>query len=305
MATQDEKDPFAFDIQLNTEEEGRDFHRKNDGHQIQRPDVVDDCCRGLLLQTRVDRIVHGHEINGSSPATLIVFGFRFHGIDEYRRFKQATVTINFQDEKKRSGNDPEVVALWPNGDFTLGEPTEVEVEETSGGEAGASVTAGSGIQGGGHLTRKWERKLNHKRTDRSTLTGSIILDMSVRDYGPNNAVRLTIRENKTAASGIVIDFRAALLLRRQNYDSFLGTVKLEAKAHFSYNALKGLRDILGLSPANDPVIFKPGVQYLRPPTQAAFLETKLAKEIDDANLNADALEGLAGVLGTTVLAISN
>lgn len=301
----EEKDPFAFNIQLNTEEEGRDFRRYNDGDEDQRPDVIDDCCLDLLLQGRIDRILHGWETEGGAPATLVVFGFRFHGINEQRRFKQATITVSFQDEEKRARSDPVVTALWPNGDFTLGEPTQIDVEETRGGEAGADVTGGTVVQAGGHATLKWERKQGYKKTDRSTLTGSIVLDTSIREYGPNNAVRLTINENASVESGLVTDFRAAVLLTRKNdKDRFRATVKIKAKGNFLYNAIRGLRDISGLSPPNDPVKFKPRVQYLRPATLAGFLEEKLAEEIDENNLNAAKLDGLAGVLSTTVLTVS-
>jgi len=301
----EENDPFSFNIQLNTDGEDRDFHRKNDGDEIQRPDVIDDCCLDLLLQGRIDRIVHGHETKDGKPATLVVFGFRFHGIDKSRRFQRAIVTILFQDEQNRNRADPEVIALWPNGTFTLGEPTEITVDKTVGGDAGLNLTGGTVVQGGANASRKWEEKKSYKKTDRATLTGSIILDTSVRESGKNNAVRLTINEDTTATSGLVTDFRAAVLLRRKNdTDNFLCTVKIKARANFLYNAIRGLRDISGLSPGNDPVKFKPGQQYLREATLSRFLEDKLAEHVDEENLNTANLDGLAGVLGTTALAMS-
>lgn len=303
-----EKDEFSFGIQLNTDAEDRGYHQKNDGDEIQRPNVVDDICKGLLLQARIDRIVHGYETGKGekgkppTPTTLVVFGFRFHGIDQNRRFRQATVTILFQDEMKSTRADPEVIALWPNGDFTLGETTPIGVEDTIGGEAGGNV---EGPLGGGQATLKWEKKQDYRRSDRASLTGSITLDMNVREYGPNNAVRLTINENATATSGIVTDFRAAVLLRRKNdKDRFLTFVKIKAKGNFSYNTVRGLRDLSGNSPPNDPVIFQPGIPYLRPPTLAPDMESKLAEEIDEENLTTTRLEEIADVLTTTVLGTS-
>jgi len=301
----EEKDPFSFNIQLNTDGEDRGFHRKNDGDEIQRPDVIDDCCLDLLLQGRIDRIVHGHETKDGNPATLIVFGFRFHGIDKNRRFQRAIVTILFQDERKRNKADPEVIAMWPNGDFTLGEPTEINKEDTIGGDIGLNLTGGTVVQAGVNASRKWEQKKSYKKTDRASLTGSVILDTTVRESGKNNAVRLTINEDTTATSGLVTDFRAAVLLRRKNdTDNFMGTIKIKARANFLYNAIRGLRDISGLSPANDPVKFKPGHQYLREATLNRFLEDKLAEQIDEDNLNMAKLDGLAGVLGSTALSTS-
>jgi hypothetical protein len=303
--TTDENDPFAFaPIQINTDEERRDMHRLNDGEEIQRPDIVDDMCRDLLLQARIDRIVHGYENEDGGPATLVVFGFRFHGINDERRFKQAIITILFRDEKQRNKYDPEVIALWPNGDFTLGEPTEIEVEKKDEREVGADVTGGTVVQAGAHTVLRWERTKSFKKSDKSTLTGSIVLDTDVRYTGPNNAVRLTISENRTTTSGVVTDFRVAVLLRRKNdTDTFLATVKMKAKADFFYNFFRGVRNVSGFSPPNDPVRFKPGVPYLRPPTLGNVMEAKLAEKIETNKLDAAKLDGLAGVLCTTILAV--
>ncbi|KAI0437935.1 hypothetical protein F4803DRAFT_536873 [Xylaria telfairii] len=300
------QDPFSFSIQLNTEEEDRDFRRYNDGDEIQRPDIVDDCCQGLLLMSRIDRIIHGTETENGSLATLVVFGFRFHGINENRRFKQAIISVTFQDEQKRERADPEVIALWPNGDFTLGDPTEIRVEATDGTEVSLDAQGGvTGAQGGGHIVRKWERKLSYNKLERARLTGSIVLDTSIRRYGRNNSVRLTLREDTKAASGLITDLRAAVLLRRiNNTDRFTATVDIKAKAHFSYNVIRGVRDICRFSSGNDPVIFKPGVQYLRSVSLGDFLESRLQAEVDEHNLTAIKLDEFAGVLGSTTLTTS-
>ncbi|KAG5745485.1 hypothetical protein H9Q70_011828 [Fusarium xylarioides] len=310
-----QNDPFSFILQLNTEDERRGYHRRNEEGEIQRPDVLDDICRGLMLQVRIDRIVHGTENERGNPATLVVFGFRFHGLDEERRFKQATITITFVDQKKRPKADPEVIALWPNGDFTLGDVTEIDVETMIGGEASAEVGAeGSPAKAGTKAAMQWEKRKSFKVQDRSSLKGSIFLDTKVRDYGKNNAIKLTLNENTTAGSGLVTDFRAVVLLRRpqrpkieavEDDDCFLGTVKMTAKAHFGYNTIRGLRDLSGFAPKNDPVKFQPGVQWLREPTLDHILEKRLAVPIDEGSLNAARLDELVGVLGTTVIATSH
>ena len=192
-----------------------------------------------------------------------------------------------------------MIAFWPNGDFTLGEMTVIDVENTIDGEAGGNV----GVpQGGGQATLKLERKQSYKKSDRMTLTGSVMLDMSVRNHGPNNAVRVTIKENATAASGIMTDFRAAVLLRRKNdTDKFRTFVKTKAKGNFIYDTVRGLRDLSGDSPPKDPVIFKPDVQYLRPATLARYMESQLPENVDEGNLSAARLDDLGNVFATTVL----
>ncbi|KAH8743653.1 hypothetical protein BGZ57DRAFT_342795 [Hyaloscypha finlandica] len=305
MASATQKtDEYAFNIQLDTGIEDRDYHGRNKKDEIQRPDIVDDYCQGLLLQARVDRVVHGTEKKGGTPATLVVFGFRFHGIGKKRRFKQSVITIVFQDEQKREDADPVVIFLWPNRGFTLGKPTDIAVDETKGGEAGGNAGA---TYGGVNAKATWEKKKSFGKTDRASLTGSIMLDRHVRNSGPANAVLLTVTEDETAQSGLVTDLRAVVLLRRQNdTDKFAAKVKIGAKANFFYDLVTGLRDVSGLSPANDPVVFKAGKEhnYIRPATLAGFLEDKLAEEVDEEELNSKSLDGLAGVLGCTALVTS-
>ncbi len=261
------KDPFSFDIQIDTVTEDRAMHQKNKKGEVQRHNVIDDRCRGLRLQARIDRIVHGHDGDARKPATLVVFGFRFHGLGHQRRFRRATITVIFRDAQKRDDEEnPVVVALWPNGDFILGDTTDIAVEVARTLEAAAKA---GGDQAGFNASAKWERKQGYKKKDRATLTGSIVLEG--REYGDNNAICLDLGENAKTGSGLVTDFRAAVLLHRSsNEDGFHATVKVEAEGGFLYDATCVVRKFLGLSPPNDAVLFKPGPdnQYLRPPTGA-------------------------------------
>lgn len=291
-------DPFAFDIQLNTTALDLGFHSRNDGDQNQRPDIVDDICKGLHIQARIDRVIHGTEIDGGDPATLIVFGFRFHGVDQKRRLRNATIQILFRDLQKRSRMDPEVIGLWPNGDFTLSE-TLVNVQDTNGvelgGEAGAVGLAAT-------LAFTLERQKGYVKVDKASITGSIFLDMDVRNYGPSNAVRITLTEDKTNTTGVVTDLRAAVLVKRQNpNDRFAAFVGISASGNFAYNTVKGMRNLVGRRPANDPVIFKPGLQYIRRPTLSLELEKRLAVEVDEENLGAIDLSMLGVAVGSTTI----
>ncbi|KAF4448951.1 hypothetical protein F53441_7720 [Fusarium austroafricanum] len=295
-------DQFSFNIQLDTVPEDRGYHARNKPGEIQRPDILDDLCQGLLVQSRVDRIIHGTETKNGSPATLIVFGFRFHGLSKKRRFREAVINILFQDENKNEDVDPVLSTLWPNGDFTLGDPTPISKEHGGGTEVGAN--AGSDYAGA-NVKRTWEKRKNYNVIDRARLTGSIILDPRVRNSGPPNTVSLTLSEDVTAESGLVTDLRAAVLLRRRNdANRFTAMVTVDAKAHFSYNIIKATRDVFGCSPANDPILFEPSPenQYIRTATLEPYLEERLAEKVDVHNLNKNKLNNLAGVLGTTALA---
>ncbi|KAL7935470.1 hypothetical protein V8C35DRAFT_299549 [Trichoderma chlorosporum] len=292
----EEQDDFSFNLQLNTVNENRDFHRQNYQRQIQRPNVVDDICRGMLLLGRIDRIVHGRETEDGSPATLLIFGFRFHGADERRRFKQATVTISFRDEQGRNELDPEVIDMWPNGDFPLGQPTRVAVVDSKTTTTKLAMSGLNILQVSANAAMKRGRQQSYTREARSLMTGSIILDMGVRKYGENNAIRITVTEDPVAATGLVTDFRTAVLLKRNSdSDKFQARVNIKAKAHFFYNAVRGMRDISGFSPANDPITFQPGVQYLR--------LASLNEEIDENNLKKAKLAGVVGMEETALVPI--
>lgn len=286
---------FETTVQLIAEQDDRNYCQRDAPNEKQRPNIVNDFCQGLLLQARIDRIVHGRESKEGPPATLVVFSFRFHGLDDRRRVRQASITILFEDEKKRGADsDPVVTGLWPDGDFTLGTETTVNVEDTKGLEAGFNIGQ-SDL--GANVIGKWERKENFQRPARASLTGSKMLDMDVREFGPDNAVRLTIKENPNSTSGVVTNLGAAVLLRRQNEsDRFVASVKIRAKGNFTYNTVRGLRNLLGYTPANGPVTFYPGLQYLRSLSKGA-----LAEPICEEELNEVALDELASAISSTVL----
>ncbi|KAK6499514.1 hypothetical protein TWF506_004144 [Arthrobotrys conoides] len=292
-------DPFVFrPIQLRTSQGDLGFHSKNDGDENQRPDIVDDLCMGLHVQARIDRVIHGSDSTKSNgkPATLIVFGFRFHGLHNGRRLRTAEINILFQDLDKRPRKDPAVIGLWPNGDFTLSE-TPVTIQNTSGVELGGEVGM---VGAAGTLAFKLERQSGYQHLDRSTVIGSITLDMKVRNYGLNNAVRITLEEDGTNKTGVITDLRVPVLLSRKNDDDrFTACVRVTATGNFFQNSIKGLRNLTGQTPANDPVIFKPGLQYLRPPTLSADLERNLAAEVDEQNLGEVNLENFGAALGST------
>ncbi|KAK6354157.1 hypothetical protein TWF730_008570 [Orbilia blumenaviensis] len=168
--------------------------------------------------------------------------------------------------------------------------------KTSGVQLGAEV----GVVGAaGTIAFNLERQSWYQRLDRSTVVGSIVLDTRARNYGPNNAVRLTLGEDSAGKTGVITDLRVPVLLIRNSDDRFTASVKVTATGNFLQNAIVGLRNLIGQSPPNDPVIFKPGLQYLRPPTLSADLERNLAAEVDEHNLSETQLDKFGGALGST------
>lgn len=95
------RDKWAFDIQLNTGPEDRGFHGRNKKGEIQRPDIVDDICQGLLVQARIDRIVHGTETTVGHPASLIVLASAFTGLIQNGDFELPQSPLLFGTKTKR------------------------------------------------------------------------------------------------------------------------------------------------------------------------------------------------------------
>ncbi|KAK6501367.1 hypothetical protein TWF481_009209 [Arthrobotrys musiformis] len=285
---EDDADQYQFDITLGRDGGDFRFHTRNDGQQIQRANIIDDVCRGLHIQAQIDRIIHGMSTESGDPATLIVFGFRFNGFDDDRRFRSANINILFQDFEKRrphEGNfyDPEVIALWPEDTLQFSQ-TAVAVQNVKAVEVGADAGA-MGFSAGVGFTR--EKQTNFQRTDKSTIRGAICLDMETRNFGPDNSIQLWLRENKAEQSGVANHVRAVVLLKRKNMiDHFTASVKVDVSADVLYNTKRTMRKLLGGTGGNDPVVFKPGVQYLRPSIELDPEAGYLAAEIDKDNLGA-------------------
>lgn len=281
MDQQQQTSPEHFSIQLTpaySQTQAR-FHTLNQGDEIQRENITDDTTSGLLIQADLEKVIHGDECPGGAAATLIVLLFRFHGINRRRRFREVQVTIHFEDEKEPLLHDPEVIAIWPDREYTLNEGTPVTVEETRSLEGGASAGAmGSEATAAG----KWEVKTTAEKVEWAVLAGSRI--RMGRNYGKRNAVSLSLYENKSQRSGVVRDFRAAVLLRlHDDTDRFVGHFSINALADLRYSAARGLHELLG-DRKNDPVIFKKGVQFYGPAGQEGSAQTISDKDLRSVDL---------------------
>jgi hypothetical protein len=267
------------------------FHTLNQGDEIQRENITNDTTSGLLIQADLEKVIRGKESPTGDAATLIVVSFRFQGLNQRRRFREVQITIHFEDKTEPLLHDPVIVGLWPDLEYTLSEQTPVTVEETRSIEGGGSAGA---TGGGANVTAKWEVKTTTERTDRAILTGSRV--RIGRNYGSKNAVSLSLYENKSQKSGVVRDFRTAILLRlHDETERFRAYFSIDALVDLKYVAAKGLHQILG-DRKNDPVNFKRGVQFFGPSGQQSS-----AQEIIPANLGLVNLRQLGDAVSMTKL----
>lgn len=212
--------------------------------------IVDEFCAGLLLQVEVTDVIKGHLTREGSPATLLLITNRFLGFTSQRRFREVELIINFHDAKKSSFYDPEVVKVWPDGEYTYRE-SPVEVEDTKG----ASGNVGGGYAGVSvNISANWERKTSSTQIGRARMTGARWRGASSRI---RNGVRLFIQENANQKDGIISEVHTSVLLRQRNPDREL-SAELEIiadggqrfKAEWKYRGLRGERSIK--SPAFSP-----------------------------------------------------
>ncbi|KAI4864933.1 hypothetical protein F4820DRAFT_422140 [Hypoxylon rubiginosum] len=264
------------------------FHTLNQGDEIQRENITDDTTAGLLIQADLLKVLHGQESPDGEAATLIVIGFRFQGINQRRRFREVQVTIYFEDEEEPLLHAPEVVAIWPDREYSY-EETSATVEDThsveQGASAGASVASAT-------LTGRWEVKTTTNRANWAVVTGARV--RRGREYGKRNAVALSLYENASQRSGVVRELRAAILLRlHEDTDRFRGYFSINALADVHYRAAWIVHQLVG-DRRNDPVIFKRGVQFPEP--KGALMADQ---QIDLSNLRSVNLRQLGDAVSVT------
>lgn len=277
------------DVPLYPVQDTAGYHVRNEENEVQRPNIVDDLCAGLLLQVELQEAVHGKLTNSSEDfATLLVFKLMFQGPTKKRRFRKAEIKITFADQQQPLYKDPEVLGLWPEGDFTYDE-SEVDVNDSGGG--GATLGGGAaGMQLGlnGNLTRN----VGRKRTEQASVNGARRIEG--RDWGKKNVVRLVLEENSDQKGGVASTLSAAILLKRTTeHDRFVAQIQVHAEADVGYSAATKIRRLSGKTPVNHPVIFDPKCK----PTMG---EAK-----DPSNLAAENLESIASITSTTVVSTVN
>ncbi|KAJ6028113.1 hypothetical protein N7540_003689 [Penicillium herquei] len=238
----------------------------------------------LLLQADLQGVVHGTLSPGGDPATLLVLLFQFQGRTERNRFRRAEIKIRFTDEQSPlSDQDPETLALWPEGDFTFNE-SEVDINTDKGGNA--TISAGvPAFQLG--LGGNWSRNTSRKQKERASVNGARRIEG--RNWGSKNVVRLILDENHDQKHGIVTAISVAILLKRKTMtDRFVAHVEVSANADLKYDTVSRLRSLSGRTPVNDPVIFDPKHEN--------NLDVK-----DVSNLAGEDLESKARIISTTLI----
>lgn len=245
---------FAINLER-TGDAGSSFRTQNMPGQLQRQNMVDRGSNSdFTVQGDLIKVIHGQFSPDGKPATLIVAEFRFLCADNSRRFREATIELQFAeslDPKSKGFDDPEVVIIAPTGNNSLN-PTQ-EAWTTTRTSSASAETGMDFAKLGGSLS--WEISKSFEKEYRAIVNGAVRLEG--RNYGMKNQARWNLLENASRCDGIPSLLRTAILLKRKDNTDFLATIKIKAKVDILHSLHSKFQNLLGTTPKDDPVFFDP------------------------------------------------
>lgn len=245
---------FAISLER-TGDAGSSFRTQNMPGQLQRQSLVDRGSNSdFTVQGDLINVIHGQFSPDGKPATLIVAEFRFLTADSSRRFRAATIELQFAeslDPNSKGFDDPEVVRIAPVGNNSLN-PTQEAWTSTRTSSASAEAGVDFAKLGG---SLSWEISKSFEKEYRAVVNGAIRIEG--RNYGMKNQARWNLLENESSRDGIPSLLRTGVLLIRKDNEDFLATIKIKAKVDILHSLHSKFQNLLGTTPKDDPVFFDP------------------------------------------------
>ncbi|KAK3983957.1 hypothetical protein QBC44DRAFT_253953 [Cladorrhinum sp. PSN332] len=264
------------DYSLFPEGDNAKFHTQNDPNNIfQRTTIIERKGR-IHVRCEHKDIAHGYySTDDDQLCTLLVVQFRFDPNGVARRIKEAHIKMTFS-ALERGAVDPEVIAMYPEGSFSV-EPTTQHETCVNGG--GVSIGGGiAGIEASAEL--QLQRTIERDTSDATRIRAS--MDIHGRNWGGKNGVSWDLWENGTAKTGVVTSMQAAILLKRRDMRQFKSTVTIKVAA----DTLTTMESIFKTNPRDDDVFYNPDRQ---PPS------TDRLQKYDVENLGLEDLKSLSTV----------
>ncbi|KAL7800187.1 hypothetical protein V8C37DRAFT_364384 [Trichoderma ceciliae] len=270
-------DPTSFSIALTYQGQPGGFHVRNRPGQRQRTAV--SAFHGgskkkpaFTVSCNAKAIIHGEMGPPSTKhATLLVYEFKFNS---YRgaRIKEADVLLEFHAKKGEAGG-PSVRRVSPQGLYKMEETTQSEASklglELAVGPSIPAVDAG--------LTLSGETSVEKETKHHTVVTGD---NPQSDDWGNFFQARFSLSENKSQASGIPSEFRACILLERDDDEEFVCVPYLKATPNFTTM----VTSLFSSRAPDDPILFSV--------EEAPFNELDGTVGIDHNNLGATNLDEL-------------
>ncbi|KAI6087191.1 hypothetical protein F4821DRAFT_236617 [Hypoxylon rubiginosum] len=227
------------------------FHVKNRSQEDwERRIVIERRTKTTEIRCHLLDVIHGtlDFDSNSSPATLMVFKFRFDVTGHARRLTRARIDIEFF-AKEANDTAPTILAIAPDERWTI-LPTVDNEENIVHGALNGGVTGIPFVNAGAEvsLQKTWNKDIS----DATTVTGGAHMGENI-DSGEPTACGWSILENKTRKTGLPDSLTVAVLAQRKTNKQFNATVSLEA----SGNIRTKLDRMFNKIPIDDPVLFNP------------------------------------------------
>jgi len=276
------EDLIRKDYSLFPDGEKGELHTQNNPNDDSQRDTIIERRGRIHVRCEHRDIAHGYySANDDTPCTLIVLQFCFDPNGPTTRIKKAHIKIRFSAMDK-GAVDPEVVAMYPEGSFSV-EPTTQKETVVKGG--GLNLGGGlAGIELGAEL--KLERTIERETASATRIRGS--MDIDGRNWGLKNSVSWDMWENGVARTGVVPSMQAGILLKRRDFRRFKSSVTITIGA----DSLTTINCLLKTNPKDDDVFYDPERQ---PPS------TNRLQKYDVDNLKGLDLESLGHVTFRTFL----
>ncbi|RYP37354.1 hypothetical protein DL767_002997 [Monosporascus sp. MG133] len=211
-------------------------------------------------RARIVKIVSGTYTPNGDAATLLVFEFQFQTPRANRRFTNAEIIVQFEDEENRKSGprnhklDPIVSKIVPCGDFALNKAT-----ETSSTTHTFKAEAEWGWEGlvGGTLGYSWELKKDITEEHYAFLSGTPS-NQRKGGCGEDNAAVWWLEEDQETNQGIPRLIRTAVLLRRPYTRPFCVSLSVKTEVDMRTDMLTFWG--IGRKEMIDPVTVDPGLR---------------------------------------------
>lgn len=208
------------------------------------------------VQGDLFKVVHGTLTPDGELATLVVVDFRFTGLHPPRRFRNAIITLQFEDPDSIDAEPPEIFEISPHRIFGI---DRIEIPR--------NVHLGGKATGGGYyrptnlnLAYDWSvvdsrSVLESKSVHGQKILGGIRIIVG-RSKPPKYAVKWFLGENSTDSGchGIPNFLRLPVLLRRKTINKFQAEVDIKVDGDFRYKLEKRAGNN-----KTDPLKFDPGL----------------------------------------------
>lgn len=228
------------------------YHLQNHGATERTWITGHDRDEVVTVTGELAEVVHGHtEDSGSKKCTLIVFNWWINGHNEGKRFKHVQIKATFKNEVKGAYYDPIVISLAPRGVYSMLQSNQ-PVDKNINARISAQTPSAFGSIGFTFSYGSTERQNFVK------IVGSLQAEPNKKDGGIRpNVVQWDLDENASTKSGLPSYFRTAVLLERKDDSPFTAHFGIETKVDMFTDFTRKVKELAGLNPKDEPVIFNP------------------------------------------------